>query len=269
MQVKIAKRYIACAASIILLWITVVAASGAGINLFPYHWNFQNTAEFGDSFGSLSGIMASIAALAAVATYGITREEIQASRSRVEVEHRRQQALDERLRQRDEAEDRRLLKAEFERTFFQLVQTFNGIVASTDIVSQNKQHPQVGRDAFKAMLSNFTRYSQTLSHERAFRRIFDLYSNDLSHYFRFLYHVILFVDHVENIDRYFYVRILRAGLSEAEIALIAMNCMFGEGREKFKPLVEKYAILHNISPQWQDALRMESHFQKNAFGRNG
>ena len=42
-----------------------------------------------------------------------------------------------------------------------------------------------------------------------------------------------------------YSRIARSHLSSSQIILIAYNCAVGEGRFKFKSLVEKYSILHN------------------------
>jgi hypothetical protein len=63
-----------------------------------------------------------------------------------------------------------------------------------------------------------------------------------------------------------YVRLLRATLSNAEIVLIGLNCMYGGGQRKLKPLVEKYAVLHNISAGDARTWRFAASFDQSAFG---
>ena len=72
----------------------------------------------------------------------------------------------------------------------------------------------------------------------------DLFSF-LFHYFRFVYRIIKYVDETDALnsteERYQYVAFLRSTLSNYEVAAIFYNCLSRNGREKFKPLVEKYA----------------------------
>lgn len=72
----------------------------------------------------------------------------------------------------------------------------------------------------------------------------------LFHYFRFVYRVIKYVDETDVLnsieERYQYVAFLRSTLSNYEVAAIFYNCLSRNGREKFKPLVEKYALFDNI-----------------------
>lgn len=262
-------RAISIALLIVAIWALVVIVSGLGVSVNDATWDFENTGQFGDSFGSLSAIMASLAALSALATFRITQDEIErvkAKEAARDTEIRREKSA---TQKRERNLDGAARKSEFERTFFQLVQTFSSIVSETDYTSQSKIHQDRGRDAFRKMLQWFeTAVQTTQDHEKAFKRTLSQFPNDLFHYFRFLYHLVNFVHESEGIDKYFYVRLVRSLLSDAEISLLALNCMYGEGEDKFKPLVEEYALLHNISDKYKNKLNLEGNFYERAFGRD-
>lgn len=85
--------------------------------------------------------------------------------------------------------------------------------------------------------------------------IFETNKSSLAHYFRNLYHLILFVDEYKNFDnlftieevnelKYKYVRLVRAQLSNDELILLALNSISDYG-QKFKRLIEKYYLLDN------------------------
>lgn len=54
-------------------------------------------------------------------------------------------------------------------------------------------------------------------------------------------------------------------MSNSELVLLALNCAYGEGLKKFKPLVERYALLHNIDPADRIRFALDSHFKPRAF----
>lgn len=72
------------------------------------------------------------------------------------------------------------------------------------------------------------------------------------HYFRHLYRIVRFVDQTpflpkdDFITRYNYIGILRSQLSKNELIFLFYNGLSSYGSEKFKGLIEKYAILKNI-----------------------
>lgn len=233
--------------TILFVWISVVIISGRGYSLFGWSWNFTNTGAFGDSFGPISAFMASLAALSAIGAYKSQQSEIQ------------------RQKDREVVDDERAEKKEFEATFFRLLDAFRAIVSETDILGAEGNNRQA-RDAFKAMLVKFQRdVASTHTDRAAWSKTSAYYRNDLNHYFRFLYHLIVFVDRSDQIDRYFYIRFVRALLSEAELTLIALNCAHGEGTEKFKPLVEKYALLHNLSQTARTKWKIVDYYEPAAF----
>ena len=71
------------------------------------------------------------------------------------------------------------------------------------------------------------------------------------HYFRHLYRIVKFIDNPQHTfltydERYAYAGNLRGTLSKYELVWLYYNCLAGPGFEKFKPLIEKYALLKNL-----------------------
>lgn len=247
-----------------ILWITVVIVSGVGFSIFTRQVDFSNTGAFGDSFGPLGAIMAAFAAFAAFETLNEQRNEIARSKEREAIEDERREREDQRRieNERNQVElDRRTM---FESTFFNLLSYFRDIARETDLGTGDDR--KVSRDAFQKICSRMLNFHKANGNlYLAWDSTINYYKNDLNHYFRLLYHIIKYVDQQQSIDRYFYIRLVRATLSESEIILLFANCAVGEGREKFKPLVETYALLHNVSDLSREVWRMDEHFSIAAF----
>jgi hypothetical protein len=231
----------------LVIWVAVIVASGLGWNPLGQHWDFSNTGTFGDSFGALSAAMASVAALSAISALQEQRTEIQ------------------RLKDHQKKEASESAKRAFEQTFFNLVDLFQRVVSGIDIVRSGKS-PQEGQDAF-AFFVNRVRFQKSsgYSDERSYHAIYRSYRNDLGHYFRLLYNILIFIDRSEVTDKPFYTRLIRATLSESELIMLALNCAHGEGKAKFLPLVEKYALLNNISEEAIKLYDLTEYFNHNAF----
>jgi len=87
----------------------------------------------------------------------------------------------------------------------------------------------------------------------------------IGHYFRNLYTIIKIVDRSSVENKRDYTNIIRAQLSSSELVLLFYNCISPWGR-KFKPLVERYALLKTLP---EDALadeRDRSLYEPSAFG---
>lgn len=159
-------------------------------------------------------------------------------------------------------------KRDFELTFFNLLSLLRETVKEVDVPDPYGLKPVHGRDAFKRLLEEYiggTRGSDDQDGS-VFRGIYFRFRDDLAHYFRLVYHILKYIKQTEDIDKMLYVRLLRATLSNAEIVLIALNCMYGGGRQKLKPLVEEFALLHNISSADVRTRRIVSAFDPTAFG---
>lgn len=83
---------------------------------------------------------------------------------------------------------------------------------------------------------------------------FEIYESNnavgtLDHYFRHLYNIFKMINEHTGFDdkaKYEYARIVRSTLSQYELILLFYNCLSSHGDEKFKPLIEKYAVFNNI-----------------------
>ncbi len=105
---------------------------------------------------------------------------------------------------------------------------------------------------------------------KAYEKFFDMYQDKAGHYFRNLYNIIKFVDQrsPRGRSKKFYTNFVRAQLSSSELGLLFYNCLSDYGNEKFKPLVEKYALLKNM-PKRDDFLiehRHKKFYRRSAFG---
>ncbi|MCM1142514.1 MAG: putative phage abortive infection protein, partial [Muribaculum sp.] len=92
------------------------------------------------------------------------------------------------------------------------------------------------------------------------------------HYFRHLYRIFKFVAEspliVKEEDRYEYASMARGQLSRYELIWLYYNGLSSYGRDKFKPLIERFAILKNLRDEMlvQD-LKFEISYDARAFLR--
>lgn len=189
--------------------------------------------------------------------------------------------------QREEMKEQNLTlrQQKFENTFFQLITLFGSIVNSLDLRNrQTKAVTTSGRECFDVFYKRLRNqltivvYGGASSNddlknatiEQTLEAYSILYSNeksDLSHYFRTIYHIYKFIDKSDIENKKQYSSIARAQLSSYEQVLLFYNCLHENGKEKFKPYIEKYAVFKNID----DSLIInEKHFDeydKSAYGK--
>ena len=92
-----------------------------------------------------------------------------------------------------------------------------------------------------------------LNYESIYMLLYKQLDTNLGHYFRNLYRIIkmiddqYFHDRHENSknfeERYYFASIVRAQLSDYEVKWLFFNGLNEHGKIKFKPLIEKYALL--------------------------
>jgi hypothetical protein len=204
----------------------------------------QFAGAFGDAFGVLSSLMATIAALGAWETVRQQRNE-----------------ASERARESQ--------KTVFNEKFFSLLSHLNGLVDGTDIDvrKNNERVVREGRDAFRSMLTTLRKKIppglEPISLAKIQKRYLDFYhekENDLGHYFRTIYVICkMIVDEQDHIDKNSYFRILRSQLSNSEMLFLLYNCSVGYGGKKFLPIINDYSLFQNLrfsntGSVWEEAL---------------
>lgn len=161
------------------------------------------------------------------------------------------QAESKEVRNAMKAQQEALERQNFEATFFNMLNLHNSMIGAMDLRS-NGQVVAQGRDCFKTFYARFKlAYSGTkAANERqriakAYDSFIKRYRQDLGHYFRYLYNVIRFIEG-SAVDKGRYMKLLRAQLSDYELLLLFYSCQSEVG-ENFKPYVEEYSLLDNIS----------------------
>lgn len=77
--------------------------------------------------------------------------------------------------------------------------------------------------------------------------IYSRYGDSLGAYFRTLYLIFKTIDSQKDmVSRNNMISWVKCRLTRFELVVIYYNCAFGEGRLKFKPLIEKYSILEHL-----------------------
>lgn len=128
-----------------------------------------------------------------------------------------------------------------------------------------------GRDYFRHIYSNTALYYNYMdpatSQRTELNKIFKTYEqvfhenqDQLGHYFRNLYQILRLIDESDALktheEKMVYIRIIRAQLSTYEHLLLFYNTMSKYGRDKFKPLIDKYDLFDNMN---NDLLLNERH----------
>ena len=245
-------RVVALITASAVLWAVVVGLSASGTNLFGVEWNFERTGQLGDSFGVVGALMATAAAAFTFLTL------------------RNERAENSRLRARQDDRDRADSKREAEATFFRLLDLRNSILERVrDPFRAASHEPVLGQRAIWTIAKGLANEVVTPSGE--VQRLHDAYwsrvEGQVGHYLRFTYHIVGFAsaNFDNDRDRYDYVRLLRAQLSNAELELIALNSAYGAGNPHMKAHVERYALLHSLPEDTIARLRLRSLFSETAF----
>jgi hypothetical protein len=227
---------------------------------------------FGDMFGAVNALFSSLAFATLIYTIWLQRHELSLQRKELALTRKELRGQREQM----ETQNATLLVQRFEDTFFQLLRVHNEIIGAMDLIGR-RDNVTRSRDCFKVFFERFkkdfedrpfegnTRHDLAAAQE-AYVGFYEAHQHELGHYFRHLYHIVKFVktSHIDEKQRY--VSLVRAQLSSYELALLFYNCLSEHGRDKFKPLVDEFALFKNLPPR---LLLRESHpsaYAPSAFG---
>jgi len=183
-----------------------------------------------------------------------------------------------------------LEKQQFETTFFQMLTLFNEIINSIETTTPIPQFVDNGKirlpdefdvgtevikgrkcfnefyDRLKLRYHNNHWSPSPVAEKDEIKQINELYDSfysahqyELGHYFRILYNIIKFVKNSNVSDKHFYTNIVRAQLSSQELLLLFYNALSDFGNEKFKPLIEEFALLKTVPKK--ELLQSETHLK--------
>jgi len=167
-----------------------------------------------------------------------------------------------------------VVRQQFEHTFFQLLGTFNNVLADVAFHYMDRRTQSgpdgttvedyatsaKGRAAFsyfwtRILAANYQLLPGGTHKEKVLQtadRFYEAGREELGQYFRTLYHIFKFVDQAPLLfkDRVQYANIARAQLSSLELSIVFYNGVVREGLAGFKPLIEKYGVLKHIESKY-------------------
>lgn len=232
-----------------------VLGVGAGITVLCTYWQeFGNSfstdharwSQFGDYIGgTLGSIFAFLALIALLLTLWLQNREL-----RISSEELKKSA--KALKDQNES----LVLQNFENRFFNMLTLHHQIVSGLDL-RKNGKITASGRDCLKVfydrlqkeLKSNFRWDSIDYKKQviAGYEKFYRQHSHELGHYYRYIYRILKFINESQISEKRDYSGILRAQLSNPELALLFYNGITSRGN-KLKPLAEKYALFENLEP---------------------
>jgi hypothetical protein len=211
----------------------------------------DNRGTFGDMFGSVNALFSGLAFASLIYTIVLQRKELKLHQHELELTRNEMHAQMEQM----QMQNLTLKKQNFEDTFFQLLRMQNDITNSIDLADAKGQIFVQGKDCFAFLYDQFRKEwkAKTAKGKNELDKInasylifYEAYQSEVGHYFSHLYNVIKFVDTSDSYDKKLYTNLVRAQLSSFELVMIFYSVLSEMGRDKFKPLIEKYALLKNL-----------------------
>lgn len=253
---------------VIFLLAAIVASGSVFYCAIAYPEQAIQKGPWGDFVGgTLNPILTFFSFMGILVSIALQRQELSLSRKELE---RSANALEKQIAS--------IEYQNFEATFFQMLNTYNSIVESIDLVNSETKRETRGRDCFRVFYTRLNKIyrenikkSQGKHRESATLRLsyYTFWKDnqlELGHYFRFLYNVFRFLDETP-VSRPHHGKLLRAQLSDQELLLLFYNCLYDHGRN-FRKYAVKYELFDNLPTV---RLLEDDHIKlmdKAAFGNN-
>ena len=259
----------------VLIVMGLIALSIGGITIFLYIRQFSGGLSedymrwsgFGDYIGGVLGsFFAFLGLIALLLTLWIQTEELRVSTGEL---RRSAEALAE--------QNKSLQLQNFEDRFFKMVSLHHEIVRGMDL-RRGGDVTTSGRDCLKVFYERLmtkleaAKRGDELNYKdgllAGYESFYDDHSHELGHYFRNIYRIMKFINESGVSNKSEYSGILRAQLSNPELALLFYNGLSRRG-DKLKPLAETYALFENLEPSQLIKKAEDSKFyDRNAFGEH-
>lgn len=225
-----------------------------------------NRGTFGDMFGVANALFSGVVFVGVTYAIFLQREEIRIAREDIKYTKEILDKQQEHLALQNEETKRQI----FENTFFRLLTLFTELTGQMDMAKPGGAHE--GKDVALELIKRFASTNggtgipdDPVAFDTFYALFYGRYGNELSHYFRTLYQLIKFIDRAAPHDAKFYSDIVRAQLSDAEVGLLFYNGLSINGRDKFKPLIEKYALLKHLRDAFASSVVLKARYAPEAY----
>lgn len=227
---------------------------------------------FGDKFGAINSLFSGLAFLGLIITLLFQKEELELQRQ--ELAETRKEL--EGQKKEFEEQNKIMRRQSFENTLFNMLSLQQEIVNKSSYVDKKTifdptqyngfreiktEHNgrMIFHDLYEGVVIKYVNiHGKTCEYygvKSALSEVrYDIYSQIkettlFDHYFRHLYRIFKYIKEsklISNEERYEYSSIVRSQLSDYEIVMLFYNCISTNGKDKFKPLIEEYAIFNNL-----------------------
>lgn len=224
-----------------------------------YVSNWQTRGLAGDMFGGLNTLFTGLAFAGLIYTIFLGK-------------------LEKLENDRDNAETRaREAKTSFEQTLFQLVNSWNLLTNSIELIRGNIPRTYRGREALRYMAGEAGDKVQEekllgskLDASVVNRLWIEFYDGEgyglwLGHYYRTLHRIFLLISSSDRTDQQFYAHFVRAQLSDAELTLLFYDGLSGYGNG-IKDHIEKYALLEHVPGATRGFAELRGAYKVGAYG---
>lgn len=235
----------------------------------------KDRGTFGDMFGAVNALFSGLAFASIVYTILLQRQELVLQRRELELTRGELQGQKLQLQAQNEV----MRSQNFEATFFQLLRLLSETVAAIDLNKIGGEQVASGRDCFITFYRRLKRHYE--SSEKAigpqdeseiiriaYAKFYKDNQSDVGHYFRTLYNAVKFVHLSPVANKRLYSNLIRAQLSVQELLLLHYNCLTDLGLDKFKPLIEEYALLKALPVELLIKSVHADLYHPSAFGRS-
>lgn len=249
--------------SVIILWILCPIVIRL---IYP---GMQERGQAGDLFGAVNALFSGMAFAGIIWSLRLQQTQINMQEEQLEMQR------EEHIATLVELEGQKGQLQQQIKTF-ELQRFENSFFAMLDLYKENKKLC-TGRYSFEELYSKLKLDYKFFQTEDLISKIQTVYyyfflehKSVLSQYFKSSYLILEFIKKSNVGKKYFYSEILEAQLSAHEKLLIFYHCLSQEEINKFKPLVEEFSLLKNISSiELIDENNHYPLFEKTAYGTIG
>lgn len=284
------------------LWIWIIIAIVGVIAMWGLSWwginkfidEPTNQGTFGDMFGAVNALFSGLAFAGLIVTLLYQKEELKLQRE--ELKETRNELNAQKLEFQEQ--NKTMKRQRFENTFFNMLSLQQEIIANLsyeyyaspnirphnipeEIFYKGAPKGQLhGRETFEGIYRHAIIEYNGARHADGIIKILKQngyiaypvisVTTRFDHYFRHLYHIYKFVDTsdlIEDSERYDYACIIRSQLSDYELVMMFYNCLTANGRDKFKPLIEKYAVFNNLRLELLAKVNDKEEYAQGAYNR--
>ncbi|MFH4667138.1 putative phage abortive infection protein [Vibrio cidicii] len=226
--------------------------------------NQEDWGTFGDFLGgTLNPLLSFLGLIALLLTIVLQNRELEATREELARSAEAQINSEVALSQQSEI----LEQQRFEATFFQLVNLHNEIVKGMQV---RHRHVDIeGRECFAVLYNQKYALSNGSTLNELYEDFYQNYRSDIGHYFRHVYQIINFIDTSTIENKKQYSNFIRAQLSDYELLLLFINGLSIHGKDKMKPLIEKYELFEHLSINLiKTGFEQVGEYEISAFGKS-